>query len=61
MAADAGDVGDVSVMVLLDYRAASDTVDHTILLNRLRTSHHIGGIILELLENYLRERYPSVM
>ena len=57
----AADAGDVSVLALLDLSSAFDTVDHTILLIRLRSSHHIGGVLVDWFESYLRERYKSVI
>ena len=57
----AADAGDVSVLALSDLSSAFDTVDHTILLNRLTSSHHIGGIVLEWFESYLRESCQSVI
>ena len=52
----AADTEDVSVRALLDLSLAFDTADHTILLNCLRSSHHIYGIVFDWFESYLRER-----
>ena len=46
----ATDARDVSVLAFLDLSSAFDIVDHTILLNRLCSSHHIDGIVLEWLK-----------
>lgn len=47
------DAGKTSVLVLLELRAAFDTVDHNILLHRLE--HWVGftGIVIKWLKSYL--------
>jgi len=54
------DDGDLSVLVLLDLSAAFDTVDHDILLTRLKVFFGIGGAALDWLQSYLTSRLECV-
>lgn len=58
---DALAAGNVCVLVLLDLSAAFDTIDHTILLDRLRDTYSISGTALKWFASYLGERYQSVI
>ena len=49
-----------SLVVFLDLSAAFDTIDHTILVNRLRNDYGLSGKALDWLESYLTHRYQSV-
>ena len=50
----------VTLLVLLDLSAAFDTVDHTILLNRLSSDFGISGKPYSWLDSYLRNRFQSI-
>jgi Reverse transcriptase (RNA-dependent DNA polymerase)/Endonuclease/Exonuclease/phosphatase family len=54
------DRGDVGVLVLLDLSAAFDTVDHRILLERLRTSFGVTGQVSNWFRSYLTGRRQHV-
>ena len=54
------DRGDFAALILLDLSAASDTVDHEILLQRLRTSFGINGVALQWFQSYLTSRTQHV-
>ena len=58
---DAADSGEVSLVGLLDLSAAFDTVDHKILLHRLRSSFSIGGVILDWIGSFLSNRTQAVV
>ena len=53
---DAVDRGDVAALVLLDLSAAFDTVDHGILLERLRVTFSVNNSALAWLQSYLAGR-----
>lgn len=50
------DSGNLTVLMLLDLTAALDTVDHTILLNRLRSWVGLGEAALNWFSIYLSNR-----
>jgi len=54
------DDGDLSVLAFLDLSAAFDTIDHDILLTRLKVSIGIGGAALDWLQSYLTSRVVCV-
>jgi len=54
------DSGDLALLTLLDLSAAFDTVDHVILLHRLKTSYGISGAVLGWLTCYLSNRTQIV-
>ena len=47
-------------LVLIDLSSAFDTVDHQILLNRLRVKFGISGLVLAWFESYLTARQQTV-
>lgn len=49
----------VSALILLDLSAAFDTIDHNILITRLKKTFGISGHALAMLSSYLNNRYQS--
>ena len=58
---DAADSGEISIVGLLDLSAAFDTVDHEILLHRLKSSFGIGMVIFEWIGSFLTNRTQAVV
>ena len=54
------DIQNDVIIVLLDLSSAFDTIDHDILLHRLRCRFKIDGVVLEWIRSYLRGRTQRV-
>ena len=54
------DQDQVSLLALLDVSAAFDTVDHSILLERLSTSYRLSGMAFTWLESYITGRVQAI-
>lgn len=57
----ASDDSKVSILTLLDLSAAFDTIDHGILLTRLRHVFGIDNVALSFLQSYLSDRRQTVL
>jgi hypothetical protein len=55
------DDSNVSILTLLDLSAAFDTIDHEILLQRLRNVFGVHDLALSFLHSYLSDRTQSVL
>ena len=56
----AADNGEESILVLLDYSAAFDTIDHNVMLNRLEQNYGITNLALKWFSSYFSMRHQSV-
>ena len=51
---------EVACLILLNLSAAFDTIDHDILLNRLKSRFAVTGVVLKWLMSYLKDKSQSV-
>lgn len=58
---EALDNDNVTLLTLLDFSKAFDTVNHSILLQKLKTDCHLSSSALKLVGSYLSERQQSVV
>ena len=56
----AADDGKVTLLGMLDQSSAFDTIDHKILLQRMRSSCGFSGMVLEWLKSYITDRTQVV-
>lgn len=52
--------GDISLILFLDLSAAFDTVDHQLLLERLKYRFNMSGVVLKWFNSYITERSQAV-
>ena len=54
--------GNISVLALLDFSSAFDTIDHTIIVHRLHTDFGFTDTVLQWFSSYLTDRthYVSI-
>ena len=57
---EAVDSGNATVIAALDLSAAFDTIDHSVLINRLEYTLGLGGVAIEWVESYLGGRTSVV-
>ena len=51
---------EVACLILLDLSVVFDTIDHDILLNRLKSRFAVTGVVLKWLVSYLKDRSQVV-
>ena len=52
--------GNISVLALLDFASAFDTIDHSILVHRLHTDFGFTDTVLQWFSSYLTDRMHYV-
>lgn len=56
----AADTGEYTVLVILDLTSAFDTVDHSVMINRLKDLFRITGVVLKCFMPYLSDLLLSL-
>ena len=54
------DSGHLNILILLDLTAAFNTINHSILLSRLKSSAHITGTAVTWIQSYLTDRHQFI-
>ena len=50
-----------SDVVYFDFAKAFDSVNHVLILHKLKTQYHIDGLLLKFISNYLKDRKQAVV
>ena len=59
-ALDTADVGQITLLAMLDLSAAFNVIDHATSLERLQRSYGIGGMVLKWIKSFISNRVQTV-